>query len=238
MRSITKAAEPVELRNWKQSMQNTPQNMTYGNLPGDVRDEIKKHLLREQGYLCAYTMLRLEDVGDCHIEHVQPQNAAPALDLDYANMAACFPWNGGDTSHGYGAPVKAGQVVVFNGNFVSPHSNNCENRFVYDADGGVRACDGDNAARQTIEILELDHSTLAELRRSAIEAHGLSLRRKSTRSARNLKSAAEARRFAAEVMQSRNGGELQPFCVALSQVAIEYAVKEEARAQRMRAQRS
>lgn len=236
MRLIAKSAEPLELTNWKQTMRLSPQNLNYDNLPSNEKDAIKASLLKEQGHLCAYIMVRLRDVGDCHIEHVQPQNAAPGLDLNYANMVACFPKNGGDVSHGYGAPVKAGIPVTPNNNFVSPHSPNCEQRFLYDTKGHVCAAAGDAAAKQTIQTLRLDHDTLVDLRRRAIEAHGLTLRHLSARKPRVLKSAAEARRFATEVMQFGTNDYLEPFCVALSQVALDYANKEEARAQRMRAQ--
>lgn len=235
MRSITQLGEPVELANWKQAMQTSPQNLNYDNLPSGEKDAIKAHLLKEQGYLCAYTMMRLRDVVDCHIEHIQPQSAAPNLDLDYSNMAACFPKDGGNVSHGFGAPVKAGTSVTPNNNFVSPHSANCEQRFFYDTKGHVCAATGDAAAKQTIQTLRLDHDTLVDLRRRAIETYGLTLRHSSARRQRVLKSATDARRFATEVMQLGADGYLEPFCVALSQAALEYAVKEEARARRVRA---
>jgi uncharacterized protein (TIGR02646 family) len=204
-------------------------------LPGDVIENIKTSLLREQGYLCAYTLRRLSGVEDCHIEHVLPQNTAPEKDLDYGNMAGCFPKDGGNTSHGYGAPVKGGTEVELNMDFVTPHGSGCERRFRYDKKGGIQGAD--NAASGTIRTLKLDHGALADLRCSAIEAHGLALRQRPNRARQSLKSATAARRFAAEVLQPDNKGWLEPFCVALAQVALEYASKEEARSQRMRSQR-
>jgi uncharacterized protein (TIGR02646 family) len=121
MRFIRKLAEPYELKAWKQQQtQNSPQNLCYGNLPGEINKTVKAQLLEEQGYLCAYTMRRLNGLGDCHIEHVLAQNAIPERDLDYQNMAACFPHNGGDTSHGFGAPIKGRANVTLNEDFVSP----------------------------------------------------------------------------------------------------------------------
>ncbi len=216
-------------------MQTSPQNLSYANLPRDVKDEIEAGLLKEQGYLCAYTMQRLTE-GECHIEHVRPQNVAPELDLDYGNMAACFPQDGGDTSPGYGAPVKAGTDVELNVNFVSPHSHGCEQRFQYDSKGGITSTVGNRAAEETIRILRLDHGTLSELRQRAIEAHGVTLRRGSMRSARCRKSAAQARRLAGSVLLPSKDGRSEPFCVALAQAANAYAAKEDARAKRMRTQ--
>jgi len=86
----------MALQNWVRDMRRVvPQNLSYGNLPTTVKDEVKQVLLAEQGHLCAYTLRRLHGVEDCHIEHVEPQNAAPGKDLDYANMAACIPKDGG-----------------------------------------------------------------------------------------------------------------------------------------------
>lgn len=217
-------------------MENSPENLNYGNLPGQERKAIKTSLLEEQGYLCTYTMQRLGGVDDCHIEHVLPQNEAPDKDLDYGNMAGCFPKSGGDTAHGYGAPIKAGTLIVPNENFVTPHGLGCERRFRYDRNGGISPANGDAAAASTIQLLKLDHPTLMELRRSAIKAHGLVLRSGSNRARSKPISAAAARRLAEKVLQQDGNHRLEPFCVALYQVALEYADKEEARSQRMRAQ--
>lgn len=246
MRSIRKPKEPHALRHWKREMQKSPQNLSYANIPRHVRDRIEADLLREQGYLCAYTMQRLTE-GECHIEHVRPQNAAPELDLDYGNMAACFPQDGGNTSPGYGAPIKAGTDVVLNENFISPHSRGCEQRFHYDRKGDITPAVDDRAAEETIRILRLDHNTLKELRERAIASHGVVLRKGSMRSARKRKgtvqvrgvkliSATQARRLAEKVLQPSSDGRLEPFCVAIAQAANAYAAKEEARAKRMRTQ--
>jgi uncharacterized protein (TIGR02646 family) len=235
MRSIEKSGEPLAPTEWKRQMQKSPQNLSYGNLPGDVKNEIKAALLKEQGYICAYTMQGLTETT-AHIEHVQPQSTDPELDLDYGNMAACFPEDGGDTSYGYGAPIKADTDIKLNVNFVSPHSPGCEQRFEYDSKGNIKAPLGDNAAKNTIQILKLDHGALKDLRQRAIETHGLTLRRGSLRYPKKRKSAAQARRFAENVLQFSQDGRLEPFCTALAQVANTYADKEEARAKRMRSQ--
>jgi uncharacterized protein (TIGR02646 family) len=234
MRFIAKGAEPSALTVWKKMMQASPENLNYGNLPGNEREAVKRSLLKEQAYLCAYTLRRLDGIENCHIEHVEPQNVAQEKDLDYGNMAACFPKDGGDTSHGYGAPVKGGTRMIPSVNFVSPHSAGCETRFIYNDKGGVSPAGTDEAAQKTIETLKLDHGSLMELRRHAIEAHGLSLRLRTIRTSRNLKSATEARRFAAEVMLPDSNGRLEPYCVVLAQVALDYAEKEEARSRRLR----
>ena len=237
MRFIAKQGTPPALKDWMREMRrDAPQNLSYGNLPTAVKDEVKQALLTEQGHLCAYTLRKLRSIGDCHIEHVEPQNAAPGKDLDYANMAACVPKDGGDTSVGYGAPTKAGQAVALNVDFVSPHMQGCSARFQFEANGDVRAAPGDAAALGTISTLKLNHAELVDLRRSALQAHGLAVTVRTTRTTRQLKSAAEARRFAVEVLRPDASGQLEPYCVALAQVALAYADQEDARAQRLRGQ--
>lgn len=235
MRSIVHGPEPEKLREWKQKQKHdAPQNLNYGNLPSEEKNSIKTALLRVQGYLCAYSLQKIEGIADCHIEHILPQAVQPESDLDYANMLACLPKDGGDRTQGFGAPEKAGTPVTLNTDFVSPHSAGCEARFVYDANGGIAAAPGDLAAQGTIDLLRLNAAMLTELRRSAIVTHGLSLRGPQRRAVRP-KSAAEARRFAEAVMTFDAAGRLEPFCVALAQAARTYADKEEKRAQRMRA---
>lgn len=235
MRFIPKQGEPLALRNWRLDMNaRAPQNLNYGSLPTDVKEEVKRALLMKQGYLCAYTMRRLNGLEDCHIEHIEPQNSAPGKDLDFANMAACLPKNGGDVSAGYGAPIKAGRPVALNVDFVSPHAVGCDHRFQYNDSGLMQAALGDAAAQKTTEILKLHHDGLVELRRSAVQTYGLAVASRATRTPRKLKSASEARRFAAEVLQPDAQGQLEPFCVALAQVALDYAMREDARSQRLR----
>lgn len=249
MRWIKKRrAEPQALKDWKKVNQITPHNVRYSSLTNIEMQAIKQQLLEEQGYLCAYTMRRLSSIESCHIEHVLAQNTHTHLDIDYQNMVACFPANGGDVSHGYGAPIKGGacvqwpnspnclpkaiccsQSVMQKVNFISPHSTTCENRFVFNAKGVMAA--NDNDAIETIELLKLDHEALTTLRRSAIEAHGLTIKSK------NPKSAIEARNFANEVLQFDKQGRLEPFCTALAQVALEYARREEARSEGIRRSR-
>lgn len=227
MRFIKKGGEPFDFANWKKAMRDSPQNLLYDSLSSEQKETLKEGLLKEQGYLCAYTMRRLDAVGNCHIEHLIPQNQDASKDLDYGNMLACFPKDGGDTKHGYGAPIKGGKRVVLNENFVSPLTPACEQHFLYTKDGSVSATD--EVAKQTVQMLKLDHPNLTELRKQAAETHGLTLAVRSMRTKRKLKSVADARRFANAVLQPDANGKLEPFCVALAQIALEYAKKEEQR---------
>lgn len=84
---IKKQIEPIELTNEKRNGLKS-----YDELPGKTKNAIKEALLKEQGYLCAYCMQRV-DLQTTTIEHYIPQNpldreADSALSIDYNNMLA------------------------------------------------------------------------------------------------------------------------------------------------------
>lgn len=222
-------------RQWKRTNKSNPQNLTYANIPSATKSQLKSNLLAEQGGICAYTMCRLENTENCHIEHIEPQNSNPGKALDYSNMAACFPKDGGDTSFGYGAPVKGGNPVDINVNFVSPHRRGCEKKFHFDSAGGMHAVAGDIAAKNTIEMLGLNSSILSELRQAALATHGLTLSQRNLRKRTPRLTATEASKLAARIVKLQKGNsQFEPFCVAIAEVANSYAKQEKARSKRMR----
>ena len=235
MRSIVQGREPAVFRQWKRINKSTPQNLTYANIPSATKIQLKSKLLEEQGGICAYTMCRLENTDNCHIEHIEPQNSKPEKALDYSNMVACFPKDGGDKSFGYGAPVKGGRPVDINVNFVSPHGRGCEKKFHFDSAGGIHAVASDIAAENTIEMLGLDSSILSELRQAALAAHGLTVSQRNLRRRTPRLTATEASQLAARIVKPQNANsQLEPFCVAIAEVANSYAKQEKARSKRMR----
>ena len=69
MRRIRKTHPPASLRQWINTNKTLP-NFNYDALPGAVKNDLKERLLSEQGFLCAYTGLGIED--NSHIEHLKP----------------------------------------------------------------------------------------------------------------------------------------------------------------------
>lgn len=67
MRYIKKGEEPKTLTEYKKF-----ENAYYDGYKD--KDEIKKYLLKEQGYLCGYCMRRLSSVKETKIEHLVPQS--------------------------------------------------------------------------------------------------------------------------------------------------------------------
>jgi uncharacterized protein (TIGR02646 family) len=242
MRTIQQAPAPHSFLQWQRAQKSARQNLSYANLPADIKNDIKVALLHGQGGLCAYTLRKLATQDDCHIEHLVPQNQAAELGLTYNNMLACFPADGGDTNHGYGAPMKGGTAVAVGENFVSPYSSGCDQRFQFDSQGLIDCAPHDKAAQQTIDCLRLNHGQLVELRQRALSAHGVTLRTSDLRSQRYprlqkascLLSAKQAQSLASMVMQADAQGQLEPFCSAIAQVAAAYAQRESARALRLK----
>ncbi len=206
MRSISPRPEPVSYMYWRAASQNDI-NYGYDLIPGDLRAEIKDALIAEQRGLCAYTGIRI-DASDSHIEHMLPQAHCQRGqgDVDYHNMAACFPGpNSGYVPFGAvrkgNWPSPAEQYL-----FVSPRSPGCESRFAFNMRGKISAAENDEAARETIHRLGLDHKRLEDLRKEAITA---------TLDGLDLKSA--RKRLTGLEHAENAGGRLEPFCFALKQ---------------------
>jgi len=213
VKHIRKREEPAELRNWRLAQKSAPQNLTYENAP---KDALRAGLLGEQGFLCAYTMMRIADTRSGHIEHIRPQSLSPNLQIAYTNMLYCYPGDG--LAHcGFGAHEKGGKPVVA-GKFVSPLESSCETRFAYLSDGSVVAAnDEDEAAANTICVLRLDHRALIEARRQAIRT--LPIFDRSTGPV----SAQRALRIASGALLNDANGRFQQYAVALCQVMTRYA---------------
>jgi uncharacterized protein (TIGR02646 family) len=164
MKHIQKQSEPENFKKWKEEGPRV-----YSGLSGNLKNEVKKSLMTEQGYICCYCESSLVE-NDSHIEHVKPKNpnAYPELDLDYQNMhCSCL-----DEKKGY--PLHCGPKK---GNwydeqlFISPLDANCETRFKFIIDGSIidTANKNDNAAVETIARLGLDIPKLKALRKTVID---------------------------------------------------------------------
>lgn len=207
MRWIQKQGEPRQLAEWRLSFRTGDDpNYNYKSLPSDLKKLIVESLLREQGWLCAYTGRHIEENG-CHVEHVKAQkHCERGEDVDYHNLVACYP-AGVHERAAYGAHAKEGwPAPVEKHLFVSPLVAGCEARFRFNYRGKVTAAD--EAARKTIEKLRLDHPALIELRRQAI--------RGTMQPRGQYLNVGQARRVLAKY-ETEATGKLPPFLFALKQ---------------------
>lgn len=61
-----------------------------------VKNDIRKRLLQEQGFICAYCMRRIEDdITKTKVEHWVARTVDPRRQLDYGNLLACCDGNKG-----------------------------------------------------------------------------------------------------------------------------------------------
>lgn len=216
MKRIAKTHAPQEIREWRDANRET--NHTYGDLSGTpAHRALKNKLLDEQGWLCAYTG-RSIDNGSSHVEHIKPQcQCAEWEDVEYRNVVACFPADGGDVSHGYGAPVKANWWD--DRLFVSPLSADCERRFRFVWSGRVHPNpEDDQPAITTIDALKLDAVSLRKLRKARIDGFfGFG-----PRSGARPLSIAEAKLALARIDNRDGDGRLQEFVFVLKQLLPKY----------------
>lgn len=174
MRYIQKGSPPYSLLHWK--TQRNPQNEglidNYEELRRDqnVLNELKTSLLREQGYLCAYTGRKISD-SDFHIEHIIAQShCANGEDTDYHNLLVCFPKP--NTSCEYGAIEKKDWPSPSQRNlFISPIMSICKDSFDFQTDGEIIPIGQyQDAAKETISRLNLNHPKLKDFRKEQIDS--------------------------------------------------------------------
>lgn len=226
MRKIEKRVQPEELTQWRAANQADPGGggINYGyaalrQAPAVV-DRLVDSLLAEQGGLCAYTGRRIGH-DSAHVEHVVAQaHCARGQDVAYDNMVACWPKPNSQRGQ-YGAhPKEDWPAPGQEAQFVSPLSNGCEARFIFNQRGEIKPADpADQAAAKTIGKLKLDHKLLTALRRSEIESVLGTMRGLSLKEARQRLRGIEA----AEATLT-NGADVQldPYCFALKQALSRY----------------
>jgi uncharacterized protein (TIGR02646 family) len=216
MRRIAKTNSPPELVKWVAD--NRDLNHAYPDLLGtEAHRKLKETLLSEQGHLCAYTGRNINP-DSSHVEHLKPQTAcAEWEDVEYRNVVACFPADGGNAAHGYGAPLKGGWWIERQ--FVSPLSDECERRFVFSWSGHVYPSpEEDLAARTTILKLGLDNEALRDLRHARIRGFfGLGARTRGR--ALSVSAAITALR---QIDTVDGSGRLTEFCFVLKQLLPKY----------------
>lgn len=169
MQYIEKGQEPLRLKKYKEITR-----ACFDDLEKDVKYEIKKSLLREQGYICCYCGKRIELDHFTKLEHLLCRKEHEELQLDYNNiLASC---DGGQEERS-GLSLKEKKRVPPHCDAkkgsekldISPLCPDCEDRFLYDEDGYIY---GQNeAAQNAISTLGLNCHTIKNRRRYAIEAY-------------------------------------------------------------------
>ena len=227
MRFIRRNNVPEALTRWLALRNKANQPLAYseaGNVEVNgkmvsVVAEIRRARIADQGGICAYTMMRIDEES-CHNEHLIPQaeslrNGRIKQTLAYSNIVACYPKQEKPGGCGFGAPVRGTKSLA-----VKPLDRACEERIHFDrGTGKAEPVDSsDEAVKELIEdVLILNHPALIQRRLTAFEKAGVGLK------GRHQLSEKKARDFAVSVREHRRGENLAPFCVAVAQAAIAHA---------------
>lgn len=230
MKYIVKSESCEALATWKAELEKASDpNLGYKH-PGFPRQQVKEALLKDQGYLCAYTMQRIT-LDSCHIEHIKPQQRCREEDraceekgvpihleeIAWDNLLACYPapLKKGETEPGYGARQRGNWWSE--DEFLSPLDPDCEVRIRYSHDGEIdEANDSFSDARTTIEKMKLMHGTLKENRERAIRQMGFHPLSEEPMPLE------DAKEFVENKWKERLEAGFFEFCVALRDAAREY----------------
>jgi uncharacterized protein (TIGR02646 family) len=210
MKRIIKAGQPAAYTQWRNRMKGQP-NERYP-VPNPPREDLVNTLLSEQGFLCGYTMRRIDE-ETFHIEHIKPEwvcrEELKGSDLDYENMIACFPkkTERNKTNYSYGAIYKDRWWEDNGLQFISPLNPNCETQFNCNLKGEI--IHTSNNAKKTIEVLKLDHSSLTEDRKRSIETFIYGPKGDDPININKTKQAIE------DIISKSKSGEFIEFCIAI-----------------------
>lgn len=238
MRWIRENQQPEALIRCKADRHAAGQDLNYdevGVVDVDGMSVAVPHAIRDarlidQGFLCAYTLKRI-DSGSCHNEHIVARSVSKANGrieetLEYRNIVVCYPKHEAKGGCPYGAVVRGNQPLA-----LSPLDQTCETRLRFDwATARLEPVNPDDhdLLEMVESVLKLNHDSLILQRRDAINAAGVG------RGSRTPITAAEARRLAISFLEFTRGRKLAPFCVAIAQAALAHAEVIEKRSRRLR----
>ncbi len=160
MKHIIKGKEPESLKTYR--------TQTDGASYDGYRekDDLRKALLEEQGYICCYCMGRIKDPTSefMKIEHWKPQDLCKSLeDLDYSNLLAACLGKSGTVRH---CDTKKHETPIS----IHPADpqRNCEDLINYTANGIIKSQNPD--IQKDIDVtLNLNAQTLRDNRVNALK---------------------------------------------------------------------
>ena len=231
MKCIHKGPPPRELQEWfdGQPVEDGQRiNCGYNDMPSNVKNAVKERLLDEQGGLCCYTGVWIASENS-HIEHLKPQKLCTDHEaVAYTNLLAAYPGAPADRCP-FGARAKGDWYDEHL--LVSPLHQRCETQFRFDQSGGIASRDGkDAAALETLEHLCLNHSSLSEMRRGAIDEALFPDKRPLRK--------AQLQRLIERLYSRDTNGRFPAFCFVIKDVAQDLLRKAEREQKRKQAIRS
>jgi len=226
MKHISKREEPPGFTKWKGTIDTPWIPPQWDQMPRKIKDELKRELVNEQGFICCYCEKRIsenicrsiEDDTCSHIEHIKPRSNPSYHEyiFDYNNLVSSCEGKrlleqpslhcGHFLNSWYDEKL-----------FVSPLDPPCESLFVYTSLGEIRPAGNSAASEETIRRLGLNNKKLKKLRESVIEVVI------QTEMQRSDPSSPDERELRRQRYSGRDeSGKFQPFYSAIMQVLSIY----------------
>lgn len=162
MKQIIEGTEPVDLLKYRLS---NDLNKSYENY--HPKSPLKKSLLKEQGYICAFCMRRISEsnMEVAHWEPIKGNFGNTARQLDYKNLLASCDGNRGNPNKLQHCNARqADNPLKIN---PADLDKNCENLIKYDSSGKIFS-DDENINNDLQATLNLNVEILAKNRRVAL----------------------------------------------------------------------
>ena len=137
---------------------------SYDDIPTEIKNNLKKYLIDEQGGLCAYCMARISE-NESTIEHYIPRNgdnADPTLAIEYRNLLAvcCNGRKNGINQH---CDVSKGDKLIS----IDPRKESDIEQLSYKTNGEIYSEKNDYSTDLNI-TLNLNNATLKNNRKAAL----------------------------------------------------------------------
>lgn len=175
------------------------------------KSESRKHLVKEQGYLCAFCLRRISEVnptesptGTIHA-HWMPLEQAPERIFDWDNLFGTCSGVTGTVRH---CDASQGNQVLT----LKPDDPAIERQLRYRESGRVEAV-GEEQSREVNEVLNLNHERLVENRKAVLDVV-----RKELSQYKNTCSQSELMRIRKRWELPNQNGQLPPY----NRVALDY----------------
>lgn len=192
----------------------------YDNYPKVEKEKLRKALLEDQGYICAYCMNRIEDNRDLtKIEHFKPQKKFLEKQLEYKNLLAVCKGGEGKMADLQHCDTKKGDDLIT----IDPLNKSCE-RLVKFTTGGFVYSEDPIVDKDLTETLNLNVDKLVEERKMRIDFIKAKLTNKKSRGTWT-KATLEKE---IEKYQTKTNGKYKKYC----QIIIFYLTKRLNRLQR------
>jgi uncharacterized protein (TIGR02646 family) len=164
---IQKGCEPGSFTEYRKSV-----NASYEGLPIDIKDELRKSILSEQGELCAYCMCRIT-TDDMQIEHYLTQKKNPQEELIYSNLLGVCKGNEGHPNKMQTCDRHRGDQPLT----ADPRNGLTFSTISYSVHGEIKSSDP-QIHHDLKQILNLNANHLVSNRRHALDALTRSLQNK------------------------------------------------------------